>query len=73
MEQMKNDKIVLSEIFHAIKTCQAGKGDVEAFGIANAFIRAIKADKNCLVLFQDKEQDGKTENRMYYIPFEVVE
>ncbi len=61
MEQMKNDKIVLSEIFHAIKTCQAGKGDVEAFGIANAFIRAIKADKNCLVLFQDKEQDGKTE------------
>ena len=55
----KNDKIILSEIFNAIKTYQAGKGEVEAFGIINAFARSMKEDKHCLVLFQNKMQNGK--------------
>ncbi|MBQ7797338.1 MAG: macro domain-containing protein [Lachnospiraceae bacterium] len=60
MEHMeKNEKIILSDIFNAIKTCQAARGDVEAVGIANAFVREMKADKNCLVLFQNKIQNGK--------------
>lgn len=60
MEHMeKNDKIILSDIFNAIKTYQAGKGEVEAYGIINAFARAMKEDKHCLVLFQNKIQNGK--------------
>ena len=55
----KNETINLSEIFHAIKTYQAARGDVEAFGIANAFVRAMKEEKHCLVLFQKKIQNGK--------------
>ena len=57
----KNEIIDLSEIFHAIKTYQAGKGKAEAFGIANAFARALKADENCLILYQIKENAGKKE------------
>ncbi len=58
-QNMKNDKIILSDIFNAIKTCQAARGEVEAFGVANAFVRAMKEDKHCLVLFQNKMVNGK--------------
>lgn len=57
----KMDKIILSEIFNAIKTYQAGKGTVETYGIANAFSRAFQEDKNCLVLYQNKKQNGTME------------
>ena len=60
-QQEKNEKITLSEIFHAIKTYQAARGPVEGFAIVNAFARAMKEDKNCLVLFQNKMQNGKME------------
>ena len=60
MEQNK-EGMNLSEIFYAIKTYQAGKEKKEAYGIANAFMHAIKADKSCLVLFQIKEHNGKKE------------
>lgn len=54
----KNEQITLSDIYHAIRTCQAARGDVQAYGIANAFVREMRANKNCLVLFQKKFQSG---------------
>ena len=57
----KNDKVILSDIFNAIKTCQAARGEVEANGIANAFARAAQEDKHCLVLFRNVMQNGKAE------------
>lgn len=60
MEHMeKSDKIILSDIFNAIKTFQAAQGEVEAYGIINAFVRSMKANKNCLVLFRHEMQNGK--------------
>lgn len=60
-QNQKMDAIILSEVFNAIKTYQAGKGTVETYGIANAFSRAMKEEKNCLILYQNKVQNGKKE------------
>lgn len=60
MEHMeKSENIILADIFNAIKTYQAAKGDVEAYGIINAFVRSMKENKNCLVLFKNEMQNGK--------------
>ena len=38
MEQMnKNENVILSDIYNAIRTQQAGKGDVELNGVTDAF------------------------------------
>lgn len=60
MEQMnKAENIILSDIFNAIKTFQAGKGEVELFAVTNAFAHAMQENKQCLVLFRTQEQDGQ--------------
>lgn len=66
-QNQKNDAIILSEVFNAIKTYQAGKSTVETYGIANAFSRAFKEDKNCLILYQNKVQNGKTERNFVMV------
>lgn len=60
MEQNnKTENVILSDIFNAIRTCQAGKGGVEPDGIINAFARSIKEGKQCLVLFRSETRNGK--------------
>ena len=57
----KKEEIILGDIFQAIKTYQAGKGGVEANGVANAFARSIREEKQCLVLIRKKKVNGKEE------------
>ena len=58
-QKVKMEKIILSDIFNAIKTLQAGRGETQTMGLANAFIRSMKNEMNCLVLFQNTVQNGK--------------
>ena len=53
------EKLGLTEISNAIRTYQAGKGETEAFSIANAFIRSMNAGMDCAVLVQNQVVNGK--------------
>ena len=53
------EKLSLTEISNAIRTYQAGKGETEAFAIANAFIRSMNAGMDCAVLIQNQVVNGK--------------
>ncbi len=61
MEQMKKEEnVILSDIFNAIRTHQAGKGEVELHGVINAFARSMREGKQCLILFRSEMRNGKT-------------
>lgn len=65
MEQMnKNENVILSDIYNAIRTHQAGKGEVELNGVINAFARAVQEGKQCLILFKNEMRNG-TERRAF--------
>lgn len=65
MEQMnKNENVILSDIYNAIRTQQAGKGDVELNGVINAFARSMQEGKQCLILFRTEMRNG-TERRAF--------
>ena len=60
MEQMnKTENVILSDIYNAIRTQQAGKGEVELHGVINAFARAMQEGKQCLILFRSEMRNGK--------------
>lgn len=56
---MEKVEVGLPEIYNAIKTYQAGFGEVEVYGILNAFIRSVQAGVNCMVLTQTREHNGQ--------------
>ncbi len=61
MEQMKKEEnVILSDIFNAIRTHQAGKGEVELHGVINAFARSMQEGKQCLILFRSETRNGNT-------------
>ncbi len=60
MEQMKKtENVILSDIYNAIRTQQAGKGETELHGVINAFARAMQEGKQCLILFRSEVRNGK--------------
>lgn len=52
----------LKEIYNAIETYLADEGDVEVFGIMNAFIRSMEEERKLYVMTETKEYEGKKYN-----------